>query len=42
MVSNKELSKKKTTQQTISISPALKARIEQYVHDNNKKKSERQ
>ena len=37
MVSNKELSKKKTTQQTISISPALKARIEQYVNDNNEK-----
>ena len=37
MVAERELSKKKTTQQTISISPALKARIEQYVSDNNKK-----
>ncbi|MFX1481145.1 MAG: hypothetical protein ACFFCI_23950 [Promethearchaeota archaeon] len=37
MVSERELSKRKTTQQTISISPALKARIEQYINDNNKK-----
>jgi hypothetical protein len=37
MVSERELSKKKTTQQTISISPALKARIEQYIHNNSKK-----
>jgi hypothetical protein len=37
MVSERELSKKKTTQQTISISPALKARIEQYVNNNSKK-----
>ncbi|MFX1428246.1 MAG: hypothetical protein ACFFBE_17465 [Promethearchaeota archaeon] len=37
MVSERELSKKKTTQQTISISPALKARIEQYVNENNKR-----
>jgi hypothetical protein len=37
MVSERELSKKKTTQQTISISPALKARIEQYVNNNFKK-----
>ena len=37
MVAERELSKKKTTQQTISISPALKARIEQYVSDNHKK-----
>jgi len=37
MASERKLSKKKTTQQTISISPALKARIEKYVNDNNKK-----
>jgi hypothetical protein len=35
MASERELSKKKTTQQTISISPSLKARIEQYINDNN-------
>ena len=37
MVSERQLSKKKTTQQTISISPALKNRIESYVNENNKK-----
>ncbi len=33
----KPLSKKKTTQQTISISPALKDKIERYVNENNEK-----
>ncbi len=37
MSSEKTLSKKKITQQTISISPALKDRIEQYVIENQKK-----
>ncbi|MFX1310968.1 MAG: hypothetical protein ACFE8C_14820, partial [Promethearchaeota archaeon] len=37
MSSEKPLSKKKITQQTISISPALKDRIEQYVIENQKK-----
>jgi hypothetical protein len=37
MNSAKPLSKKKITQQTISISPALKDRIEQYVIENQKK-----
>lgn len=37
MTSTKPLSKKKITQQTISISPALKDRIEQYVIENQKK-----
>jgi len=36
MASKRQLSKKKTSQQTISISPALKARIEKYVNDNNR------
>ena len=35
MTSERPLSKKKTTQQTISISPALKDRIERYVNENN-------
>lgn len=39
MVSERPLSKKKITQQTISISPALKDRIEQYVIENHKKNS---
>lgn len=37
MPSQKPLSKKKITQQTISISPALKDKIERYIIDNNKK-----
>jgi len=37
MASDRPLSKKKITQQTISISPALKDRIEQYVIENHKK-----
>ncbi|MFW9879405.1 MAG: hypothetical protein ACFFG0_40530, partial [Candidatus Thorarchaeota archaeon] len=37
MTSERPLSKKKTTQQTISISPALKDRIEQYVIENQNK-----
>ncbi|MFW9970859.1 MAG: hypothetical protein ACFFDF_11735, partial [Candidatus Odinarchaeota archaeon] len=37
MTSKSPLSKKKTTQQTISISPALKERIEQYVIENHSK-----
>lgn len=40
MTSKRQLSNKKTTQQTISTSPALKARIEKYVNDNNKKNPE--
>ncbi|MFX0081299.1 MAG: hypothetical protein ACFE94_06055 [Candidatus Hodarchaeota archaeon] len=35
MTSERQLSKKKTTQQTISTSPALKARIEEYVKENH-------
>ncbi|MFX0155163.1 MAG: hypothetical protein ACFE9Q_11605, partial [Candidatus Hodarchaeota archaeon] len=37
MATERSLSKKKITQQTISISPALKDRIERYIHENNKK-----
>ncbi len=37
MSSEKDLSKKKITQQTISISPALKNKIEKYVIENNQK-----
>ena len=37
MASEKPLSKKKITQQTISISPALKNKIETYVNENHKK-----
>ncbi|MCK4369535.1 MAG: hypothetical protein KAW03_00580 [Candidatus Lokiarchaeota archaeon] len=37
MPSKKPLSKKKITQQTISISPALKNKIERYVNENNEK-----
>jgi len=37
MASKKPLSKKKITQQTISISPELKDRIERYVHESSKK-----
>ena len=37
MPSQKPLSKKKITQQTISISPALKDKIERYVNENNEK-----
>jgi len=37
MTPEKPLSKKKITQQTISISPALKDKIERYVNENNKK-----
>jgi hypothetical protein len=37
MTPERQLSKKKTTQQTISTSPALKARIEEYVNENHKK-----
>jgi hypothetical protein len=37
MTSERPLSKKRITQQTISISPALKDRIERYVIENNKK-----
>lgn len=36
MTSERPLSKKKITQQTISISPALKNKIERYVNENNK------
>ncbi len=37
MPSKKPLSKKKITQQTISITPALKDKIERYVNENNEK-----
>lgn len=37
MTSEKSLSRKKITQQTISISPALKNKIENYVSESNKK-----
>jgi len=37
MASERQLSKKNITQQTISTSPALKARIEEYVKENHKK-----
>jgi len=37
MTPEKPLSKKKITQQTISISPALKDKIERYIIENNKK-----
>jgi hypothetical protein len=37
MTPERRLSKKKTTHQTISISPALKDKIEKYVIENNKK-----
>ncbi|MFX0105257.1 MAG: hypothetical protein ACFE75_07185 [Candidatus Hodarchaeota archaeon] len=37
MASERSLSKKKITQQTISISPALKSKIETYVNENHKK-----
>ncbi len=36
MTPERPLSKKKITQQTISISPALKDKIERYVYENNK------
>ena len=37
MTPERPLSKKKITQQTISISPALKDKIEKYVYENNKR-----
>jgi len=40
MVSEKPLTKKKIAQQTISLSPALKDRIEKYVKENNEKNPE--